>query len=274
MLAGLGLASLAVARSSKHAFERDVQRRVGNLVADAAPQHGARFTSEDVADVPAPVRRYAERVLDDGQPYVRRGQLHQDGEFRLGDAWHPLTATEWFSTQPPGFVWDATIDVMPLLPVRVIDSYQDAEGALEARLRSTLPVMRAGPSPEMSQGELVRYLAEAVWYPTALLPTQGVSWEAVDDESAQATLKDPHVTATVVFHFDDADRVTAVTTERYHQEDGSFARWRGTFDDYEEHNGLEIPTTAAVAWESEDEPYWRGDLRSIQHVVANDDHER
>ena len=37
---------------------------------------------------------------------------------------------------------------------------------------------------ELNQGELMRFFAEAAWYPTALLPSQGVVWEAIDDNSA------------------------------------------------------------------------------------------
>ena len=36
----------------------------------------------------------------------------------------------------------------------------------------------------------------AAWYPTALLPRQGVRWEAVDDRSARATLEEGDVTLT------------------------------------------------------------------------------
>ena len=43
---------------------------------------------------------------------------------------------------------------------------------------------------EVAQGELLRFLAEAAWYPTALLPSQGVRWEALDGISARATLTD------------------------------------------------------------------------------------
>lgn len=35
--------------------------------------------------------------------------------------------------------------------------------------------------------ELMRLLGEAAWYPTVLLPGQGVRWQPVDDRSAEAT---------------------------------------------------------------------------------------
>ena len=46
-----------------------------------------------------------------------------------------------------------------------------------------------GALGEVAQGELMRFFAEAAWYPTALLPSQGVRWQAVDDTSAAILLK-------------------------------------------------------------------------------------
>ena len=47
----------------------------------------------------------------------------------------------------------------------------------------------------------MRYLAEAVWYPTALFPGQGVQWKAVNDSSAFGTLTDGDVSITLLFTF-------------------------------------------------------------------------
>jgi hypothetical protein len=43
-------------------------------------------------------------------------------------------------------------------------------------------------TPEPAQVELMRYLAKAVWYPTALLPRQGVRWDLIDEATARASL--------------------------------------------------------------------------------------
>ena len=36
-------------------------------------------------------------------------------------------------------------------------------------------VVHMADTPEMARGELMRFFAEAAWYPTALLPSQGVA---------------------------------------------------------------------------------------------------
>jgi hypothetical protein len=92
--------------------------------------------------------------------------------------------------RPPGFVWSATVSLFPFVPVRLLDTNDHGSGVLRARLLSTVTVADVGPGPETNEAELVCYLAEAVWFPTALLPAEGAEWEAVDEGSARATLED------------------------------------------------------------------------------------
>ncbi|WP_340097681.1 DUF6920 family protein [Salinibaculum salinum] len=268
--AALGIAVLAaLAVRQRRRAEREVRRRIGELVADTDPQTGV-VTSEDIESAPPPIRRYFDHALAGEQPVVRRARFHQRGEFRLGNSWHPLTATEWVTTRPPGLLWDATIDVAPFLPVRVVDRYQHGKGVLDARIRSTVPVAQAGPTPEMNEAELLRYLAEAVWYPTALLPSQGVEWEPVDETSARATIEDGGVTASAVFHVGPDDTVARVTAERYRQEDGQYAPWVGQFRNYERREGMLVPTEGEVAWETPDgeAPYWRATIDELSYTMA------
>ena len=248
-------------------------RLASDLVAGAKQDAGRRFEAADLEGLPDPVRRYFGAVLEEGQPYVRSVRLEQEGEFRLGDSarsWRPLEATQHYTVDPPGFVWSATVRVLPFVPVTVLDAYDHGSGVLRARLLSTVTVADVGPDEEMNEGELLRYLAEAVWFPTALLPAEGVEWEAVDDRSARATLEDGGNTASVTFHFDDRGLVERVTAERYRQETEDHAPWTGHFRAYEERNGMSVPTEADVEWSlpEGDHSYWRADVVEMEHRPA------
>lgn len=267
-----GIAAVVLARRR---FAAEIHGHVDALygAADAEQPTPHRFDPDDIASQPAPVRRYFEHVLNPGQPHIRTARLRQQGEFRLGDAdgdWQPLSATQHVTVRPPGFVWDATIDIAPLFAARVVDLYRAGDGILKARLFGAVPVASVGPSPEMNEGELLRYLAEAVWVPTALLPAAGVSWDAIDDRSARATLDDGDVTASVVFHFDADDEIERVTADRYRQEDDDYAPWTGSFRTYERRNGIRVPTEAEVAWElpGGERPYWRATIEDIEYRTA------
>lgn len=271
-----GVAGAVAVGWSRRRFEREIEGRVDDLLAGADGGSPREFDAADLEGLPAPARRYFERVLYEGQPYARTVRLHQRGEFRLGGAdapWRPLAATQYYGIDPPGFVWDATIELLPHLPVRVLDLYGPDGGLLRARLLSAIPVASAGPDPEMNEGELVRYLSEGAWFPTALLPDRGVEWAPVDERTAVATLEHRGTTATVRFHFDERDLVERVTAERYRQEDGARAPWTGYFREYRRRSGRLVPTAAAVEWNlpGGDLQYWRARIRGIEHDLPEGD---
>ncbi len=67
---------------------------------------------------------------------------------------------------------------------------------------------------ELNSGDLHRYLAEAVWYPTALLPDTGVKWSEVDDNTAIAILTDSGITVSLEFRFNHVGEVTGIYTPK------------------------------------------------------------
>jgi hypothetical protein len=229
-------------------------------------------TDDDLAGLPDPVRDYLDNAIRDGRSYVRSARLEQRGEFRLGgpeSAWKPLEATQRVTVRPPGFVWDATIEMAPFLPVRVVDAYVGGSGVLRAALLGALPVADMVPSPELDEGELVRYLVEAVWFPTALVPGEGVEWETIDGDSARATLEHDDTTVSAVFHFTDSDEVERVVAERPRETDDGFERatWTGHLWNYQERDGLLVPTEGEVEWNlpEGDLPYWRATISDMEY---------
>ena len=58
------------------------------------------------------------------------------------------------------------------LSVRVHDAYVTGEGILHASLLGLFPLVDMRGGGNLAKGELMRFFAEAAWYPTALLPTQ------------------------------------------------------------------------------------------------------
>jgi len=254
-------------------LDRANARLVAELLAIASPESERVFRNHDLEGLPEPVQGYLANVLTEGQPYVRMVRLQQSGEFRLGDAmapWKPLSATQYFTVDPPGFVWDARVEIVPLLPVRVVDVYKAGKGALRAKILSSVPVADAESSPELNSGELMRYLAETVWFPTALLPGEGIDWVPIDEQSAKATIDHRGTTVSLVFYFNSRNEVERVFAEnRYREVDGTYepTPWTGHFSNYQVRNGMLIPIDGEVEWNlpGGDLSYWRGHLVEIEH---------
>ena len=116
-------------------------------------------------------------------------------------------------TRRPGFDWDARVAMMPGLPVRVHDTYLGGEGILCASLLGLFSLVNLHGAGEVAEGELMRFFAEAAWYPTALLPSQGVHWEPAADRSAYATLTEGAISITMLFTFYEEGLIETVRAE-------------------------------------------------------------
>ncbi|HEX9975348.1 MAG TPA: DUF6544 family protein, partial [bacterium] len=147
------------------------------LEAARLPIGAKTYSPIELIGLPAPVQSYFRAVLKDGQPMVLAVSVEHSGTFNMSETdeqWRPFISTQQVLTQRPGFDWEGRIEMMPGLSVRVHDAYIAGEGILHASLFGLVSLVNLRGTPEVAQGELMRFFAEAAWYPTALLPSQGV----------------------------------------------------------------------------------------------------
>jgi hypothetical protein len=280
---GAGVATaLGVAAYGAARWAETTRVLLARLEAARLPPAVARYDAREIAGLPAPVQRYFRRVLTDGQPIVTAVSLEQAGTMNMSETaqqWKPFTATQRVLTRRPGFDWDARIMMFPGVPVHVHDAYIAGAGTLHGALLGLVPVVDMAGTPEMAQGELLRYFAETAWYPTALLPSQGVRWQAIDEQSAQATLTDAELSVTMTFTFQEDGLINTVRAEARGRVVGgkaSSAPWQGRFWNYALRDGMRVPLEGEVAWVvSEATPagaqtYWRGKVTALRYAFAPD----
>ena len=243
------------------------------LAASASALQPAEFQLSEIDDLPGPVRGYLSQVLDAEQKPVKSVRISHHGTFNMGTGepqWRPFSSTQDVAVAGPGFLWNANIRMAPGMPVRVHDAYVNGRAVLTARLLGLITVMESPDSPELAQGELIRFLAEAPWYPTALIPGPNVSWESIDEDSARLTLVDKHTSVSLNVRFGAAGLIDSVYSDgRYRDVDGVQIRtsWEGRFWSYEERDGMLIPLDGEVAWLLPEgrRPYWRGHIDEIAY---------
>jgi uncharacterized protein DUF6920 len=234
------------------------------------------FDSVELANTPAPIQRYFRAVLKNGQPIVAAARVEHTGTFNMGEAadrWKPFTSTQRVVTRRPGFDWDARVAMIPGVPVLVHDAYVAGEGTLHAAVLGLLSVATLHGRGEVAQGELMRFFAEAAWYPTALLPSQGVRWDAVDDHSAHATLQDGDITLTLLFRFNEEGLIDTVFAESRAQIVGgkvTHAPWQCRVWNYAIRDGMRVPLDGEAAWMMAEgaKPYWRGHINTLSYEFA------
>jgi hypothetical protein len=248
----------------------ETARVPSQLLASTSTLH-PRYNERVLEGLPTPVQRYFRKVLKDGQPIIAAASIEQAGMFNMSETteqWKPFTAKQRVITQRPGFDWDARIMMFPYVAVHIHDAYFAGHGMLRGAVLGLIPVVNMPDSPELQQGEFMRYFMEALWYPTALLPSQDVRWEAIDNQSALASYTDGAITLTLTFRFQEDGLIEFARAEsrgRLVNGISSGAPWQGRFWNYAIRDGMTVPLEGEVAWVMKDgvKPYYRGKVTSL-----------
>jgi len=231
-------------------FHKQVSKEIEALFADSEDISDNVFTYDQISGLPEPVQRYFKYSLKEGLPYISYARLKHNGTFRTKEdqKWMPISGEEYFTTQRPGFVWYATVRPFPLVWIAARDMYFQGQGNIVIKLFSTV---RIGESrgKEIDQGTLMRWLAEAPWYPTALLPSDRLHWEARDSNSAQLLFSDAGINISATVYFNEKGEIVRFVADRYR--DSSLEKWSGYYRQYEENDGVKIPTEVEVVWHLE-----------------------
>ncbi|MDG5976067.1 hypothetical protein H010_12434 [Hydrogenophaga taeniospiralis CCUG 15921] len=255
------------------------QSLVDRLEASRVAPSPARFDAQELAGLPPVVQRYFRVTMPDGAPIVAAVTVEHTGTFNLGetvDNWTPFSSYQRVVTRRPGFVWDGRMNLLPGLGVRVHDAYVAGEGVLHPTVLGLFTLMELRGTGAVAEGEFMRFFAEAAWYPTALLPSQGVRWEAVDERSARATMTDGGLSLTLTFTFDAQGLMESVRADaRGRTESGKIVMrpWEGRWSNHQWREGMRVPLSGEVAWllppeEGGRKPYWRGTIRSLSYEWA------
>ena len=207
-----------------------------------------------VFDLPPPVARYRELALGDRAP-VHTLELRHVGTFCMSSTAKPLPirGVQLFTSDPPGFVWSARVQMFPGIWVDARDMAANGLGSMRVLLDSTVPIADVH-GPELDQGSALRLLAEMVWYPTALFDARYVTWSAIDAAHAVATLRFGERDVSGTFEFGVDGLPVGMSAERF-MDKGGLRPWGGTYRDWRRVSGMLVPFEAMVTWQLESGPF-------------------
>ena len=246
-------------------FNHRVQRAVAAmLVASTGPAEGV-ITEEMLRDLPTPVRRYLTYTGIVGKPRIQTVHLKQRGAMRLSprQPWIALRGEQFYTVQPPGFVWDGTLHLGLLPLARARDQYRDGRGNMFVTLDSLVTVADSWGA-EMDQAALMRYLSEMPWFPTAFLG-ENVSFEAIDDASARVILSDRGRSVSGTLYVDAEGRLTNFVGQRCRTVGSGYSldTWSTPMLEYGELAGLRLPIRGKAVWKLPE-----GDFDYIDVTIA------
>lgn len=255
-------AMLALVGGATARFEQRVDREAIALLSHCSDTAPVR--ASELALLPRPVARWLERSGVVGKPRAATVRLRQRGELRTAPdgAWMPARAVQYFSVGEPGFVWKVDVTMMRVVPVIGRDLYESGQGFMLIKAGALITVADARGAT-IDQGAALRYLGEIVWFPSAALAPY-LTWEALDDTHARATMRHRGLTVSGVFAFDELGRVVSFSAERYLGD--KLERWFVPIAEWRVLRGVEVPVRGDVVWKlpAGDFNYYRWEVLDVE----------
>ena len=241
----LGALALLVLRWT----DRQAEVQLWERLSATEPVASGTFSAGMVANLPNPARRYFLFAIAPGTPLRRVAEIEMDGELSLGTKeapnYLPMSAHQILAA-PDGFIWQVRVGSGS---IRIAGS--DAAGPEESWSRFWLfglvPVARAGGTTDHAMSAFGRYVAEAViWTPAAVLPRDGVTWKAVDENTARITLAHGGMSQSVDLTVDTEGRPVKVVFPRWSDANPEktfrIQPFGGFLSEFETFEGFRLPT--------------------------------
>lgn len=252
MIGGFLSVFVLITSLAKYVFYRKTEDEVEELFSRVA-NVGERVTEEDLVGLPKNVQAWLTYAGVIGKKKIVSAHLLQKAEMRLerDKPWMPVEAEQYFTIKPPGFIWSANIKVAPFFHISGRDKYEEGKGHMLIKPLSLFSIADS-KGLEIDQGTLLRYLAETMWFPTAVL-SDYLTWEEVDRNHAKVTMTYGEITASGLLTFNTKGELVKFEAERYGVFNGEtrLETWSISVREYKEFEGLRIPTKGEVTWELE-----------------------
>jgi hypothetical protein len=206
LIAPLALAGIAF-------LDRRADRAEWQRLAALQPNDPGVFSEEMLVGLPEPAHRYFAYTIRPGTPLLPVAVIEMTGEFSAGTKedprYQPMEARQILAV-PEGFVWSMrTRGGMPV-------SGSDTGIWTRFRIFGLIPVGRLGGDPDHTRSAFGRYAAEAtIWAPAALLHRPGITWSAVDEDTARVTITHGELEQAVDVIVDANGRPVEVSFQRW-----------------------------------------------------------
>jgi hypothetical protein len=166
--------------------------------------------------------------------------------------WMTFSATQTMNSGTCGFDWRARFGPLGLIHVR--DAYLNGAGHLTVKALGLIPMVWTPVSAQLNRGELMRYLAELVWVPDAILFNTELRWRQDAPDKLAVSAGRGESAAEVTLTLDSEGRIAgafAPDRARAAKPPYNLTPWRGRFWDYRRHQDMWLPFGAEVGWEIE-----------------------
>jgi hypothetical protein len=214
----------------------------------------AVVTPERLTSLPEPVERWLHSTGIVGHEEILSGWIRQEAQMKLKPnqrKWFAAQAQQTFTVAQPAFIWTVQMKMAPFIWVSGRDKFVDGKGEMLIRMNSIFTIAKS-IGAKIDEGSLQRFLGEIVWYPSAALSPY-ISWDAIDEFSAKATMTHQECSGTGIFHFNQQGDFVKFSALRYmgNTPDAQKLEWIITADEHATMDGIRVPTSLQATWKLE-----------------------
>ena len=240
----------------QHRFQQQVQEETTKLLNQSKNHHEKIITEKDLEKLPDPVKKWIIQSGIVGKPAIYLAKITQKAELRMKPDqknWLPAEAVQYTVTDVPGFIWSVKVQMNPFLFFVGRDKFESGKGKMLIRLNA-LPAIVNEKGEKLDEGTAQRFLGEMVWLPSMALNPY-ISWEAVDNSTAMATINYQGTSGSGTFHFNDEGDFIRFTAMRYmgNAADAKKYEWVLDVEEHQWFEGIKIPSKMTASWVLEDE---------------------
>ena len=245
-------------------LELQFKKQIAQLFANSTPISDKKYSLHQIEKLPEPVQRYFKYVLKEGQPYISSVRLTHKGFFKtdLKKDFIKISGEQYFSAQKPQFIWKGTTSMFTAR-----DFFIDDKGGLMVTLLNTYTIVDA-KGTNFDEGELQRWMAESLWFPTNFLPSEYVNWVALDANTAKLLFHYKTISFDFIVRFNAIGEIVEIEGERFMTAEKK-EKWICKAANYQELNGVKIPISDQAIWRLKDgdEVYAKFEIQKIEYNI-------
>jgi len=230
------------------------------------------LTEDKMKHLPAPVIYWLKASGAAGKPIIQEGRIVQAANMQMkpgDDKWLQADAIQYTTISNPAFLWTVDARMNSLLGFVGRDKFENGKGEMLIKLNALFSIVKA-KGEKIDEGSLQRYLGEMVWFP-ALAISPYITWEAINDSTAKATMRYQGTTGSGIFQFNAQGEVTAFTALRYkgNEPDARRYEWIMQIRGYKVFEGIKVPAVMTSTWRL-DEGDWTWLRLEVKEIRYNE----
>lgn len=212
------------------------------------------FNHEELKDHPELIQNYFSKVVEKNSEIPLFVSVKQKSEFKteINSEWFPMESDQYFTTNEPNFVWFSEYETSSFFWINAIDSYISGKGNMLIKLNSSITIADSW-GIELDKSGLFRYISEAVFFPTKLIPSENLIWNVLDSNIAEIKFNNGDLSVVAKLFFRSDKTIERIETyDKYRALDDGFRKslYSVYFSDYKLiSNSFLVPTYMETEWQ-------------------------